>query len=41
MGELILLFPSYLYHETVPFQAPVERLSVAFDIMPGDGQAPP
>ena len=33
---LMLLFPSYLYHETVPFRAPVERLSVAFDIMPGD-----
>ena len=33
---LMLLFPSYLYHETVPFHAPVERLSVAFDVMAGD-----
>jgi len=33
---LMLLFPSYLYHETVPFQAPVERMSVAFDVMAGD-----
>ena len=33
---LMLLFPSYLYHETVPFQAPVERLSIAFDVMAGD-----
>ncbi|MEQ9682682.1 MAG: putative 2OG-Fe(II) oxygenase, partial [Rhodospirillales bacterium] len=33
---LMLLFPSYLYHETVPFHAPVERLSIAFDVMAGD-----
>lgn len=33
---LILLFPSYMYHETVPFRAPVERMSIAFDVMPGD-----
>ena len=32
----MLLFPSYLYHETVPFHAPVERLSVAFDVLAGD-----
>ncbi len=30
---LMLLFPSYLYHETIPFHAPVERLSVAFDVI--------
>ncbi len=34
---LMLLFPSYLYHETIPFHATVERLSIAFDIMPADG----
>ena len=30
---LMLLFPSYLYHQTVPFRAPVERVSVAFDLL--------
>jgi len=36
---LMLLFPSYLYHETVPFHAPVERLSIAFDVLAGDAMA--
>ena len=30
---LMLLFPSYLYHQTMPFRAPVERVSVAFDLL--------
>ncbi|MEK9672411.1 MAG: tetratricopeptide repeat protein [Rhodospirillaceae bacterium] len=30
---LMILFPSYMYHRTVPFHAPVERLSVAFDVV--------
>jgi uncharacterized protein (TIGR02466 family) len=28
---LLVLFPSYLYHATVPFSADVERVSLAFD----------
>jgi uncharacterized protein (TIGR02466 family) len=28
---LLVLFPSYLYHSTVPFAADVERVSLAFD----------
>ena len=34
-GHLVL-FPSYLWHGTEPFDAPHERLSVAFDIVPGE-----
>lgn len=33
---LMILFPSYLYHRTIPFHAPVERLSIAFDVIPRD-----
>ncbi len=31
---LMLLFPSYFYHRTVPFVAPEHRISIAFDAMP-------
>lgn len=31
---LLLLFPSYFYHRTVPFDAEGTRISVAFDLMP-------
>ena len=31
----LALFPSYLWHGTVPFQSVGERLTVAFDIVPG------
>lgn len=31
---LIVLFPSYLYHRTVPFAADQMRISIAFDVMP-------
>lgn len=35
VGRLVL-FPSYLWHGTVPFTAPGERLTVAFDVNPAD-----
>ena len=31
---LIVLFPSYVYHRTVPFAADQMRISIAFDAMP-------
>ncbi|MDP6389908.1 MAG: tetratricopeptide repeat protein [Alphaproteobacteria bacterium] len=31
---LMILFPSYLYHHTVPFEAEATRISIAFDILP-------
>ena len=31
---MLLLFPSYFYHRTVPFNAPEERISIAFDAEP-------
>ncbi len=31
---LMILFPSYFYHRTVPFEAPEVRISIAFDAMP-------
>ncbi|MFQ5936552.1 MAG: tetratricopeptide repeat protein [Acidiferrobacterales bacterium] len=31
---LLLLFPSYLYHQTVPYQSDEERVSIAFDVLP-------
>lgn len=31
---LLLLFPSYFYHHTVPFDADQERMSIAFDVLP-------
>lgn len=33
-GRLVL-FPSYLWHGTVPFEAPKSRLTIAFDMQPG------
>lgn len=33
---LIILFPSYLYHRTVPLDGGAERVSVAFDVLPLD-----
>ena len=34
VGKLVL-FPSYFWHGTVPFQSPDMRLTVAFDVTPG------
>lgn len=31
---MLAMFPSFLYHRTVPYQFNEERLSVAFDILP-------
>lgn len=31
---LLVLFPSYFYHRTVPFDGPGRRISVAFDLFP-------
>ncbi len=33
-GRLVL-FPSYMWHGTVPFSGEAERLTIAFDIVPG------
>ena len=30
----LLLFPSWFWHQTLPFQADGERISIAFDVMP-------
>ena len=34
---LMILFPSYFWHQTIPFESSEERICVAFDVMP---QAP-
>jgi len=34
---LLVLFPSYLYHRTIPFDAPGRRISIAFDVLPWRG----
>jgi tetratricopeptide (TPR) repeat protein len=31
---MMILFPSYFYHRTIPFAAPERRISIAFDAMP-------
>lgn len=31
---LLVLFPSYFYHRTIPFDTDEERISVAFDVVP-------
>ena len=31
---LMLLFPSYFFHRTLPFKADATRISIAFDVMP-------
>ena len=33
---LMLLFPSYLYHMTVPIETKEQRISIAFDVVPKD-----
>jgi hypothetical protein len=30
----MVLFPSYFYHCTLPFEIPGPRISIAFDVMP-------
>ena len=36
---LMLLFPSYLYHMTVPIETKEQRISIAFDVVPKDKAA--
>jgi uncharacterized protein (TIGR02466 family) len=31
---MLVLFPSFFYHSTVPFESDEERISIAFDVMP-------
>ncbi|HEV2546875.1 MAG TPA: tetratricopeptide repeat protein [Stellaceae bacterium] len=31
---MMILFPSYIYHRTVPFETGETRISIAFDVMP-------
>ena len=31
---LMILFPSYFYHRTIPFVSDQRRISIAFDVMP-------
>ena len=33
---LMLLFPSYMFHRTLPFTGPGERISIAFDVLRGE-----
>lgn len=33
---LLLLFPAYLFHNTVPLTEPARRISIAFDFQPAD-----
>lgn len=33
---MLLLFPSYLYHRTLPFAGTGERISISFDLAPAD-----
>ncbi len=36
---LMLLFPSYFYHRTMPFTGAGQRVSIAFDLMPNEQAA--
>jgi hypothetical protein len=38
VGKLVL-FPSYMWHGTIPFHSEQSRLTVAFDLLPGDSRA--
>lgn len=32
---LLITFPSYVWHRTIPFEAKRDRISIAFDVIPG------
>ena len=34
---MLVLFPSYFYHRTIPFDSPGRRISIAFDMLPYRG----
>lgn len=36
---MIVLFPSYFYHQTIPFESSEQRICIAFDAVPRTGQA--
>ncbi len=36
---LIVLFPSYMYHQTIPFKSTKSRISIAFDALPFSSMA--
>lgn len=31
---MLLLFPAYVFHRTIPFEGADERISIAFDVLP-------
>ena len=33
----VVLFPSFLFHRTVPFRGKDRRISIAFDLLPRPG----
>jgi hypothetical protein len=35
MPGRLVLFPSYMWHGTIAFQAPAARTTIAFDVVPG------
>ncbi len=35
---MMVLFPAYLYHATVPFRSSERRISIAFDVLPEGGR---
>jgi len=34
---LMVLFPAYFYHHTIPLEMDQRRISIAFDLIPPDG----
>ncbi len=38
---LMLLFPSYFYHRTLPFDDDTQRVSIAFDVLPDEDYSDP
>ena len=31
---MMVMFPSYMFHRTIPFQSDETRISIAFDVVP-------
>ena len=31
---MMVLFPSYVWHHTIPFESDTDRISIAFDVLP-------
>jgi len=36
---LMILFPSYLFHRTVPIETTEQRISIAFDVLAADSMS--